>query len=128
MSQFAKDTRVEQVGDDLWRGELCRGWRIGAVPNGGYVLAIAGRVLSEALPHRDPLAVNAFYLSPTDLGPVECRVELLRAGRNPSHAADRMYQQGVLRAQVTAASTDLDALSGETWSGAHRPVFPGWDD
>ena len=51
MSQFAQDTAVEQVGENQWRGELREGWRIGVVPNGGYVLAIAGRVLSEALPH-----------------------------------------------------------------------------
>jgi acyl-CoA thioesterase len=128
MSQFATDTRVEQVGENLWRGELRRGWRIGAVPNGGYVLAVAGRILSEALPHRDPLAVNAFYLAPTELGPVECRVELLRAGRNTSHAEVKMYQQGELRVQVTAAYTDLDGLRGESWSGRLRPEIPGWDD
>ena len=74
MSQFANETAVQQIAEDLWRGELHPGWRIGEVPNGGYVLAVAGQVLRQALPHRDPLSVNAFYLSPTLLGPIDCRV------------------------------------------------------
>ena len=128
MSQFSNDTAVVQVEDKLWRGELCRGWRIGEVPNGGYVLAVAGRVLSQALPHRDPLAANAFYLAPTGLGPIDCRVELLRHGRNTSHAQLRMYQQGELKVLVTAAYTELAAVEGESWSAKPRPDYPGWQD
>ena len=128
MSQFALDTAVVQIEDNLWRGELHEGWRIGAVPNGGYVLAVAGRVLSQALGHPDPLSVNAFYLAPTVLGPIDCRVEVLRAGRSISHASLQMFQQGELKVQVTAAYTELSALAGESWSAKPPPVYPPWDD
>lgn len=128
MNQFERDTAVRPLGDNQWRGQLCQGWRIGTVPNGGYVLAVAGRALSEALPHKDPLTVTAFYLAPTSLGPVDCRVELLRAGRNTSFAEVKMYQEGELRVKVTAAYTDLDELRGETWSSRPRPHYPGWDE
>ena len=37
MGQFARETAIEQVAENHYRGELCAGWRIGAVPNGGYV-------------------------------------------------------------------------------------------
>jgi acyl-CoA thioesterase len=127
MSQFARETAVEPLGDNLWRGELCRGWRIGAVPNGGYVLAVAGQVLRQALPHRDPLSVNAFYLAPTVLGPIDCRVEALRSGRSTSFATVQMIQQGEPRVQVTAAYSDLERLQGESWSGRPRPLFPPWE-
>ena len=127
MSQFELESAVTQVEEKLWRGHLHKGWRIGTVPNGGYVLAVAGRVLREALPHKDPLAVNAFYLAPTGLGPIDCHVELLRAGRNTSHAEVKMYQEGELKLQVTAAYTDLDSLQGENWSNSARPEFPSWD-
>jgi acyl-CoA thioesterase len=126
--QFAAETAVRRQAEDLWVGELHAGWRIGAVPNGGYVLAIAGRALSEALPHKDPLAVNAFYLAPTTLGPIECRVEVLRAGRNTTHAMARLYQQGELKVQVTAAYTDLAQQQGPSWSAAERPAYPSWDE
>ncbi|MDO8862632.1 thioesterase family protein [Haliea sp. E1-2-M8] len=127
-SQFAAETAVRRQAEHLWMGELHAGWRIGAVPNGGYVLAVAGRALREALPHRDPLTVNAFYLAPTVLGPVECRVELLRAGRNTTHAVAGLYQEGELKVQVTAAYTDLEQQQGPTWSATARPVYPGWDE
>lgn len=128
MSQFAKETSVEHMGGNLWRGELCQGWRVGPVPNGGYVLAVAGRALSEALPHKDPLTVSAFYLAPTALGPIDCRVEVLRTGRSTSFAEVKMYQRGELKVQVTAAYTDLGTLQGESWSAASRPQYPGWDE
>jgi len=127
-SQFAAETAVRRQAEDLWTGELHAGWRIGSVPNGGYVLAVAGRALSESLPHRDPLAVNAFYLAPTALGPIECRVEVLRVGRNTSHASARLYQEGELKVLVTAAYTDLEQLQGPSWSAETRPPYPGWDD
>lgn len=128
MSEFYRDTSVERVQDDLWRGELVHGWRIGAVPNGGYVLAVAGRVLSEALPHRDPLSVSAFYIAPTALGPVDCRVEVLRLGKGTSHGQVKMYQDGELKVLVTAAYTDLDRLQGGNWQAESRPECPSWDD
>lgn len=128
MGLFARETAVTKIGDKLWRGELHQGWRIGAVPNGGYVLALIGRALAEALPHKDPLTVNAFYLAPTALGPVECSVEVLREGGNTSHASARLYQDGALKVLVTAAYTDLDRLDGPTWSAAPRPQYPAWED
>lgn len=128
MSQFEHETAVVETGSLQYSGELHRGWRIGKVPNGGYVLAIAGRALSAALPHRDPLAVSAFYLAPTRLGPVECQVEVLRRGRNTSHALARLYQDGELKVQVTAAYTELNALRGEEWAARALPDLPPMAD
>ncbi|MBA6411652.1 thioesterase family protein [Parahaliea sp. F7430] len=128
MGQFAQETRVVKVAENQWQGELHAGWRIGTVPNGGYVLSIAGRVLSEALPHKDPLAVNAFYLAPTQLGPIHCELEILREGGSTSHACVKMYQQDELKVQVTAAYTDLDRLQGPSWSAAKRPLYAPWEE
>jgi len=128
MSQFERETAVEQVDDNRFLGELHEGWRIGAVPNGGYVLTLAGRALRAVLPHKDPLTVSAFYLTPTVLGPIECRVEILGGGRSTSFAEVKMYQEGQLKVKVTAAYTDLDRLNGETWSASDRPHYPAWDE
>ena len=104
MSQFAEDTAVERVGENLWRGHVRAGWRIGAVPNGGYVLALAGQALRQALDHPDPLSVNAFYLAPAVLGPIDCRVDVLRRGRNTTHASVQMVHETEGRARGQAYS------------------------
>jgi acyl-CoA thioesterase len=127
MGHFARETAIEQVAENHFRGELCAGWRIGAVPNGGYVLSVAGRALRAVLPHKDPLTVSAFYLAPTALGPIDCHVEFLGGGRSTSFAEVKMFQQGELKVKVTAAYTDLEKLSGESWSAVDRPVYPAWD-
>lgn len=121
VTKFIEATAVERVTDTLWRGTIVPGWRIGEVPNGGYVLTIAGRVLAQALPHPDPLTMHILYTAPTVIGAVECEVSLLRSGGSISHATLAMYQGGVLKAQVTAAYTHLQRLHGENWSSAKRP-------
>ena len=128
MNKFELDTQVTPVSASVWRGELCQGWRIGEVPNGGYVLAIAARALRLALPHKDPLAVNAFYLAPTKLGPIDCHVDILRTGGSTSHATVKMVQDGDIKVQVTAAFTTLDSLQGENWSRSERPHFTPRDE
>lgn len=128
MSGFDEDTAVHKVGENHWRANIVPGWRIGAAPNGGYILAIAGRVLSEALAHSDPLTVNIMYLAPPQLGPVDCHVEPLRTGGSTSHAALTMRQEGKAVAQVSACYSDVAALHGESWSSVQRPqIVPAAD-
>jgi len=127
MGRFDQDTAVTRQDDHTWAGNISEGWRVGAVPNGGYVLAMIGRALSEALPHPDPMVINAFYLAPTKLGPAEIRVEPLRSSRNTSHASARLYQAGELKVQVMAAYVDLDNQHGADWSGRERPCYPEFD-
>ena len=128
MSEFEFDTAVTRTGDDTWVGEVQPEWRIGEVPNGGYILAIAGRALQQALPHRDPLGVNAYYLAPTVPGPIECRIEVLRSTRNNTHATVKLVQQDEIKVHVTAVYTDLDNLEGEDWLATPRPEMAPWED
>jgi len=125
---LSDETKIEQFGDTRWRGEIAAGWRIGNVPNGGYILAIAAKAIAAALPHKDPLTLNAFYLAPTELGEVICEVEVLRTGKGTSFAHCRMIQNGTLRMLVTAAFTTQALLSGESWSVTTAPDYPAWSD
>ena len=84
MSQFLTHTAVLPQGEFRWQAEVHRGWRIGSVANGGYVLALVGRTLAEALNQPDPLSINAFYLAPVALGEVEVAVESLRRPAAPT--------------------------------------------
>jgi len=125
---FEQATAVTRVDEGLWRGEIVPGWRIGAVPNGGYVLAIAGRALAEALPHPDPLTLNIFYIAPTVIGAIDCQVTVLRSGGSTSHAMVQMFQNGELKASVTAAYTNIERLQGESWSSVVRPDIGAIED
>ena len=127
MGQFEQDTAVVQLSDTRWQAELHRGWRMGSVPNGGYVLSVIGRALQAAMPHNDPLSINAFYMSPCSLGPCEIEIEPLKFGRGTSFGSASLYQDGELKVRATAAYTDLDKLAGETWMGAEPPSAPAFE-
>ncbi|KAK7035934.1 thioesterase-like superfamily-domain-containing protein [Favolaschia claudopus] len=60
-------------------------WRIGVVPNGGYVLALIVQACIEfqrntELP--DPLHVSTHYLQPTQASTVEVQLRVLKRGRS----------------------------------------------
>ena len=128
MSQFLSDTTVLSLGESYWQAEAHRGWRIGSVANGGYVLALVGRALSEALNQPDPLSVNAFYLAPVALGKVEVAVESLSETRSTHFASADLLQDGQLKLRATAAYTDLDKLKGPDWTNVTPPEVPAFDD
>lgn len=127
MSQFENETAATLNASGEWLVHLDEHWCIAGVPNGGYLLAIAGRVLSQALPHPDPLSVTALYVAPTTPGPALCSVEILRSGKQTTQAQLRMFQQGDLKVQVNAAFTNLDGLNGESWMQQGVPDFPPRD-
>ena len=116
MSQhkFDQDTAINQVSELVWHAELDAGWCIGPVPNGGYVLAIGAKVLSPALPHKDPLTTSAYYFSPTHAGRIECKVEIIKQGGSTSFGMVRMYQDDELKVQITAAFSTLAQMKGES--------------
>ena len=124
MGKFTDDTAVHAVSDNRFAAEFKKGWRIGQVPNGGYTLAIVARALREALPHRDPLSINAFYLAPTTLGPAEIVIEPLKLSRGTSFASASLWQDGELKVRATAAYTDQSRLDGAHWLGNKPPEVP----
>lgn len=53
-SEFDRDTAVTLREEGVYDAELSAGWTIIHAVNGGYLLAMLGRALGEALPHSDP--------------------------------------------------------------------------
>jgi hypothetical protein len=104
--------RTGAIFDAVVSGE----WTILGRPNGGYLLALAGRAASE-LTGSDVLAASAHYLRPPAPGPVEIEAELLRRGRTLSQVRTRMRQDGrpCLEALMTTGTLTLDATP--RWDG-----------
>jgi len=100
--QFDEDTRVAPAGDGVFTGTISDRWGIGAVPNGGYVLAVAMSALRSASNGLDPLTVTAHYLRPARPGPARIAVEIVKAGRSYTTAAARVIQDGGEAVRVLA--------------------------
>ena len=128
MSSFANDSAITQIADDRWSCHLSERWCVGPIPNGGYIMAVVARAMSAALPHKDPMSINGFYLAATGVGPAEIVVEVLREGGSTSFATARIYQQDELKAQFTASFCDLSRLKGETQLLRKPPAVPSFDD
>jgi hypothetical protein len=93
---FAEATAVSSVGDEgarHYEAEIHPGWDIGGNANGGYLMAIAGRAMTEAV-GRPPLTLTAHYLRPGPAGPCTIDVEVVRSGRRLATARATMTVEG----------------------------------
>jgi acyl-CoA thioesterase len=123
-SEFDQDTEVQPSGDGKFTAEITDRWNTPGGPDGGYILAIAGRALAVVLPHPHPFVVNSHFLRRAIPGPAELEVEVVRTGRRHSTGHVRVLQEGkeILRAIGTFG--DLAAGSGRTLEDAPRPNLP----
>ncbi|MFF9866941.1 thioesterase family protein [Streptomyces sp. NPDC093595] len=128
-SEFDRDTAVTLREPGVYDAELSAGWTIISAVNGGYLLALLGRALGEALPHPDPFTVSAYYLTPSVPGPAVIRTETVRTGRTLSTGQASLFQYGpdgaeVERIRVLASYGDLDALPDDVRTSAKPPAIP----
>jgi hypothetical protein len=128
-SEFDRDTAVTLREEGVYDAELSAGWTIIHAVNGGYLLAMLGRALGEALPHPDPFSVSAHYLTASVPGPAVIRTQTVRTGRTLSTGQASLLQYAedgteVERIRVIATYGDLDALSGEVRTSAKPPAIP----
>ncbi|WP_329136921.1 thioesterase family protein [Streptomyces sp. NBC_01476] len=133
-SEFDRDTAVvPRAGEPgTYDTGLSAGWTIISAVNGGYLLAVIGRALRDALPHPDPLTITAHYLTASQPGPAVIRTQTVRAGRTLSTGQASLFQTGedgreVERIRVLAAYGDLDALPDDVRTSAAPPQMPGYE-
>ncbi|MFB9521306.1 thioesterase family protein [Streptomyces cremeus] len=128
-SEFDRDTAVVRREPGVYDAELSAGWTIMNAVNGGYLLAVIGRALADALPHPDPFTVSAHYFTPSTPGPAVVRTEAVRSGRTLSSGQASLLQRDaegneVERIRVLASYGDLDALSEDVRTTAKPPAIP----
>ncbi|MFE1286146.1 thioesterase family protein [Streptomyces sp. NPDC058751] len=131
-SEFDRDTAVTPRGAGVYDIDLSAGWTIINAVNGGYLLAVLGRALADALPHSDPFTVSAHYLTASQPGPAVIRTELVRTGRTLSTGQASLFQyddegREVERIRVLASYGDLDSLPDDVRTTALPPVIPPMD-
>ncbi|USQ83611.1 thioesterase family protein [Streptomyces phaeoluteigriseus] len=127
-SEFDRDTAVTLREPGVYDTDLSAGWTVFGAVNGGYLLAVLGRALADALPHSDPFTVTAHYLSASRPGPAVVRTETVRAGRTLSTGQASLFQydeegREVERIRVLASYGDLDTLPDDVRTAARPPAF-----
>ncbi|MEV6020536.1 MULTISPECIES: thioesterase family protein [unclassified Streptomyces] len=131
-SEFDRDTAVTPRGAGVYDVDLSAGWTIITAVNGGYLLAVLGRALADALPHSDPFTVSAHYLTASQPGPAVVRTDVVRTGRTLSTGQASLFQyddegREVERIRVLASYGDLDALPDDVRTTAVPPAIPPMD-
>jgi hypothetical protein len=131
-SEFDRDTAVTLRSPGVYDADLSAGWTILKAVNGGYLLALLGRALGDALPHSDPFTVSAHYLTASRPGPAVIRTEVVRTGRTLSTGQASLFQYAddgteVERIRVLASYGDLDALPDDVRTTAQPPAMSAWE-
>ncbi|MEU6368163.1 thioesterase family protein [Streptomyces sp. NPDC046931] len=131
-SEFDRDTAVTLREPGVYDIDLSAGWTIISAVNGGYLLAVLGRALADALPHADPFTISAHYLTASQPGPAVVRTDAVRTGRTLSTGQASLFQyddegREVERIRVLASYGDLDSLPDDVRTTARPPVIPPMD-
>ncbi|WP_043270796.1 thioesterase family protein [Streptomyces sp. CT34] len=131
-SEFDRDTAVTRRAPGVYDTHLSAGWTIINAVNGGYLLALMGRALGDALPHPDPLTVTAHYLTASVPGPAVIRTEVVRTGRTLSTGTATLVQFAedgteVERLRVLAAYGGLATLPDDVRTTAEPPAIPPYE-
>lgn len=132
LSEFDRDTAVQQREPGVHDVRLSPGWAIGHALNGGYLLAVVARALRDTLPHPDPFTITAHYLSATAAGPAVVRSETARTGRTLSTGSAGLFQadaegRETERIRVLASYGDLDTVAHDVRTSAQPPAMPPRD-
>lgn len=116
LPDFDADTAVTSLGDGRYGATLLETWNIVAGPNGGYLAAIIGRAMTEAIadPERGLRSITVHYLARPDFDEVELEVDILRAGRSLSSVRALMRQGDRIICSSTAAFS-VPWTTTESW-------------
>ncbi len=108
--RFVEASAVKRVDESTWIGEVQPDWDIFGVANGGYLMSIAARAMSEAADGRLPVSVTGHFTRPVTTGPIEVTAEPIKVGRTFS----------TIRATMTAGGNTHLSLIG-TLGDPRRP-------
>ncbi|MFI1827972.1 thioesterase family protein [Streptomyces sp. NPDC020412] len=131
-SEFDRDTAVTLRTPGVYDTRLSAGWTIAHAVNGGYLLAVAGRALRDALPHPDPFTTSAHFVSASTPGPAVIRTQTVRTGRTLSTGQASLFQYDedgteVERIRVLATYGDLNDLTDEVRTSATPPAISPYE-
>jgi acyl-CoA thioesterase len=111
---FAEATSVNKVREGRYTGEIHAGWDIMEITNGGYLMAMAGRAMTDASAGRHLVSVTGHFMNPGGAGPAEIEVEEVKSGRSYTTS----------RAVLSSAGKPLIAATGSLANPASTGTTP----
>jgi acyl-CoA thioesterase len=129
---FEHATAVEPLGDGRFRAQVDPGWSTPIAANGGYLAAILVRAIeAQGLTASDAAdgprqlrSLTCHYLRPVRGGPLDVRVEPVRAGRRISTVKLTAAQDGKDAILALAALAVLDLPAAGQWEPEPPRVGP----
>ena len=121
---FADETAVHRVDERRFDAEVHEAWDIAGNANGGYLLAIIARAVTEATGKPHPVTMSAHYLAPAHPGPVTVEVEAVRIGGRHATATATLRGEDRPLIVALATTTDLATAAGPHLVDASPPALP----
>ncbi len=128
VGRFATASAVTRASDGHYDAAVAEGWDIAGNTNGGYLLAIAARAVTDATGHPDPVTITAHYLAAAHAGAATVDVDVVRTGRRHATGTFRLASAAGLHLVGVATTTDLGAASGPLLVDARPPDLPPPDE
>jgi acyl-coenzyme A thioesterase PaaI-like protein len=126
---FAEVSRITARADGQFDAVASPEWTVAGRPNGGYLLAMAGRAAVALGGHPHVLAASAHYLRSPGPGPVRIEAEVLRAGRSASQFRARVSQDGTPCVEALITTGELDPAAVPYWDkGGPEPGTVRFED
>ena len=111
-----------------WKAEVQPDWDIFGVANGGYLMAIAARAMSQAAGGRSPVSLTAHFIRPISAGPIEVSVETVKTGRTFTTMSARVAAESDSMA-LLGSFAESERLGEDTlYVGAVPPEMPAPED
>lgn len=110
MHIFDRDTKLRETAPSVYSGAISENWLINKNPNGGYLMAILARAMTDKSEKQSTPIITANYISRCRPGKVEVRVEEISVSKQFSRYEARLFQDGVekTRAFGTFASENSE--------------------
>lgn len=126
--KFAEASAISRIDDAKYHCHLEPDWSVVGKTNGGYMVAIAARAVTQATQRPDPVTITAHFVTPGEAGDAEVTVDTVRAGRRSSTATFRLSAADRTIISGIATVTDLEAASGVEDMRGEPPHLPPVED
>lgn len=138
MHIFDRDIELKETAPSIYTGTISKNWLINKNPNGGYLMAILAKAMSDKSDKKSTPIITANYISRCLPGWIQVRVEEISVSKQFSRYEARLFQGGAekIRAFGTFAAENLECTINRNESSApelaerefcfRMPSIPGY--